>query len=53
MAEDLLRSDEYFKLDKAQKGRYLSKVKLLDGQDPYTLKDSDLTEDLSSLPPLR
>lgn len=47
------RSDEFVKLSSDSKKRYLSKIAIIDGVDPYTLKGSDFSEDVSVLPPLR
>ena len=47
------RSDEFMKLGSDSKKRYLSKIAIIDGIDPYTLKGSDLSENISILPPLR
>jgi len=45
---------EYFsQLSSKEKQRYLSKVLLLGGIDPYALKSKDLSEDSSLLPPIR
>ena len=47
------RSEAFLKLNNDQKKRYLSKLSLINGIDPYSLKKDDFTEDTSILPPLR
>ena len=51
--ESKLRSVEFYKLSKEEKERYVSKLILIDGVDPYSLAAADLVEDIECLPPLR
>ena len=53
MAKSNLRSEQFLSLTCGEKKRYLSKIELLDGVDPYTLKKGDLSNDIAVLPPLR
>ena len=53
MVESTLRSEQFLRLSSEEKKRYLSKIKLLGGIDPYTLKRGDLSSDIAILPPLR
>ena len=47
------RSEAFLKLNTEQKKRYLCKLSLIEGIDPYCLKNADFNEDTSVLPPLR
>ena len=47
------RSDYFFALNNEAKQRYQDKIALVDGIDPYALKQHDLIHDVSQLPPLR
>ena len=53
MAEGSSRSEQFLKLPSEERKRYLSKIALLSGIDPYTFKMGDLSEDIAVLPPLR
>ena len=46
MAQSSLHSDKFSKLSGKERNCYLSKIALLSGIDPYTLKRSDLIGDL-------
>ena len=50
MAEGSSRSEQSLKLTSEERKRYLSKIALLSGIDPYTLKMGDLSEDIAVLP---
>ena len=52
-AEKLSRSDRFYSLKKDEQERYLAKLTLIGGTDPYTLKSTDLSEDISLLPSIR
>ena len=53
MSENISRSQCFLKLPSEGRKRYLSKIALLNGTDPYTLKVGDFLEDLAALPPPR
>ena len=49
----LLLSDEFYKLEPKVKARYQEKIAIIENQDPYTIKKSELSKDVSFLPSLR
>ena len=53
MSDEATRSEAFYKLNSDQRKRYLCKLSLIDGVDPYSLKKADFTEEPSILPPLR
>ena len=53
MSGETTRSEVFDKLNSDQKKRYLCKLSLIDGVDPYSLKRADFSEEPSILPPLR
>ena len=50
---NLLRSELFLKLKSEERRRYLSKIALIGGVDPFTLKKEDLIEDTTVLPLIR
>lgn len=47
-------SEAFYKLSsEEEKQRYLQKLALIDGLDPYSLQAAQLSEDIASLPTLR
>jgi len=53
MAKKLARSDCFYSLKKNKQERYLAKLRLFDGVDPYTLRETDFTQNVGLLPSLR
>ena len=53
MAKSIARSEQFLRLNREESKRYLSKIAILDGIDPYTLKMDELSDDIAILPPLR
>lgn len=47
------RSDRFLKLNIEDKKRYIAKLSLIDGIDPYVLPSSEFSEDTVCLPSLR
>ena len=47
------RSERFLQLNVEDKKRYIAKVSLIDGIDPYMLSDNDFSEDRAHLPSLR
>ncbi len=45
-------SDYYYKLDSKLKARYLEKISYIRQEDPYVLKRTEFTRDVSHLPSL-
>ena len=53
MAKKLVRSDYFYSLKKEEQKRYLAKLTLVGGVDPYTISDTDFSQDVGLLPSLR
>jgi len=53
MAKKLGRSNCFYSLKKDEQQRYLVKLTLVGGMDPYTISDTDFSQDVSLLPSLR
>ena len=50
MAQLQLRlSDEFYKLEPKVKARYQEKIAIIENQDPYTIKKSEFSKDVSFL----
>ena len=47
------RSERFLQLNVEDKKRYIAKLSLIDGIDPYMLSDRDFSEDTAHLPSLR
>ena len=47
------RSERFLKLNVEDKKRYIAKLSLVDGIDPYMLSNKDFSEDTAHLPSLR
>ena len=46
-------SDVFYKLESESKKRYIEKISLINNEDPFALKKTDLSQDESLLPSLR
>ena len=46
-------SERFLQLNVEDKKRYIAKLSLIDGIDPYILSDRDFSEDTAHLPSLR